>query len=340
MESIMDKPVKVTFYHRKPRAVGNYSVEFIFNYVRNRLASHIIAREAYASYESSGLWRRLYIAVEAMGRQSDVNHITGDINFVGILLNRKKTIQTILDCVLLEKTTGLKHAMLKTFWVSLPAKRAKYITAISESTKKEILKYVKCDPDKIVVIPVAISDRFQRREKAFNEKRPRILQLGTAPNKNIPRLAEALQNIDCELDIVGKHDPALENLLKDKGIRYAYSSGLSDGEILAKYEMADIIALPSVYEGFGMPILEGQAVGRPVVTSNILSMPEVAGDAACLVDPYSVDSIRQGILKVIGDVAYREELVRKGFENVKRFDARAIALQYLDLYRKVASDRH
>jgi glycosyltransferase involved in cell wall biosynthesis len=316
--------------------VGNYSVEFIFKDVRNRLRPYVTAKEAYATYESTGLWHRLYICLEALGRQSEVNHITGDINFIGILLRRKKTIQTILDCVALEKTTGIRHAILKTFWISLPVKRAKYVTAISESTKKEILKHVNCDPAKIVVIPVAISERFTPREKAFNERRPRILQLGTAPNKNIPCLAEALQGIECDLDIIGKHDPELERVLQDKGISYHYHSGLSDEEVLKKYEMADIIALASTYEGFGMPILEGQAVGRPVITSNILSMPEVAGDAACLVDPYDAGSIRQGILKIIHDAAYREDLVRRGYQNVKRFDPQAIALQYFDLYKKVA----
>jgi glycosyltransferase involved in cell wall biosynthesis len=276
------------------------------------------------------------MCLEAVGRQSDVNHITGDINFLGILLSSRKTIQTILDCVAMERTTGIRQAIFKTFWITLPVRRAKYITAISESTKREILKYVNCDPEKIVVIPVAISERFTPRPKAFNVTRPRILQLGTAPNKNIPRLAEALQGIECDLDIVGKFDPELEKILQQKGISYQYHSGLSDEEVLKKYEMADIIALASTYEGFGMPILEGQAVGRPVITSNISSMPEVAGDAACLVDPYDAASIRQGILKIIQDANYRDELVRKGFENVKRFDPQAIALQYLDLYRKVA----
>jgi len=86
-----------------------------------------------------------------------------------------------------------------------------------------------------------------------------------------------------------------------------------------------------------MPILEAQAVGRPVITSNILSMPEVAGDAACLVDPFDVSAIREGILKIIQDGSYREELIRKGQMNIRRFDPEKIALQYLDLYKKVAN---
>ncbi|HMH23199.1 MAG TPA: glycosyltransferase family 1 protein [Puia sp.] len=330
-------PVLVTFFHRKPRGVGNYSVEFIFRDVRQRLSAYIEAKEAFSTYESSGVFKRLYNGLEAIGRQGEVNHVTGDINYLGIFLGRKKTIQTILDCVHLSSSTGIRHAVIKLIWVSIPVRRARYVTAISESTKKEILKYVSCDPEKIVVIPVAISERFTHKQRDFNTACPRVLQLGTAPNKNIPRLAEALKGIPCKLDIVGKHDPQLEELLKTAGIDYEYSWGLSEDEILKKYETADIVSLTSTYEGFGMPILEAQATGRPVITSNILSMPEVAGDAACLVDPFDVSAIRSGILKIIQDGAYREELVRKGQENIGRFDPQKIALQYLDLYKKIAN---
>jgi glycosyltransferase involved in cell wall biosynthesis len=332
-----NSPIDITFFHRKPRGVGNYSVEFIFRDVRDRLAGSIRAKEAFSHYESSGIFKRLYNCIEAAGRQGAVNHITGDINYIGVFLHKRKTIQTILDCVHLSSSSGIKHAVIKLIWVTIPVKRAKYVTAISESTKKEILKYVSCDPGKIIVIPVAISDRFTPKQKAFDADCPRILQLGTAPNKNIPRLAEALQGIPCILDIVGRKVPELEELLKEKGIRYEYSWGLSDDEILKKYETADIISLVSTYEGFGMPILEAQAVGRPVISSNILSMPEVAGDAACLVDPYDVSAIREGILKIIKEDAYREDLVRKGQVNIKRFDPEKIALQYLDLYKKIAN---
>jgi len=84
-----------------------------------------------------------------------------------------------------------------------------------------------------------------------------------------------------------------------------------------------------------MPIIEAQAVGRVVITSNISSMPEVAGEAACLVDPYSVDSIRNGFIKLIQDEAYRNELISKGFINSKRFDGQLIANKYLDIYKEL-----
>src|SRR5689334_2741869 len=175
-----------TFFQRKSRSVGNYSVEFIFDDVRKRLAGMISARTFYSKYESNGLFKRLYNCFEAASNQSDVNHVTGDINYIGLLLNKKKTIHTILDCVFMTATSGIKQKVLKLFWLTIPVKRSRYITAISEATKKEIIRYTGCDEQKIKVIYVAISERFQRVDKAFNKEKPIILQIGTAPNKNLP----------------------------------------------------------------------------------------------------------------------------------------------------------
>lgn len=332
----VNKP-DVAFFLRKPRQVGNYSVEFIFEDVKERLKEKMQAFTFYSTYESTGLFKRLYNCIEAARRQKTVNHVTGDINYIGLLLSKKRTVHTILDCVFLNSTSGIKHKILKLFWLTIPLNRSAYVTAISQATKEEILKYKKNYPaDKIVVIPVAISDKFKRKDKPFNKSKPVILQVGAAHNKNIPRLIEALKGIECELHIVGKHNEEYEALLKQANIDYVYKWGLSDEEMIRKYEEADLLAFVSTYEGFGMPILEANAVGRPVVTANILSMPEVAADAACLVDPYDVSAIRQGIMKVINDDNYRNTLVQKGFDNIRRFDPALIADEYLALYKKVA----
>lgn len=331
----MKKP-GVAFFHRKPRNVGNYSVEYIFEDVRKRLQDKIDAQVVVSPYESNGLFKRLYNCFDAWKKQSDVNHITGDVNYLGIFLRRRKTIQTILDCVHLNTSQGIKYAVLKLFWLSLPEKRARFLTAISESTKREILKHHPCDPEKIVVIPVAISPDFIAKEKPFNKQKPRILQVGTAPNKNIPRLIEALAGLPCVLNIVGKKNDAYEALLQQHQVEYIYESGLSAEEMVRRYEMADIVSLVSDYEGFGMPILEAQAVGRAVITSSVYSMPEVAGDAAVIVDPSDTAAIRNGIKKIIEDDAFREDMKLRGFENVKRFDPDSIALQYFALYQKIA----
>lgn len=330
------RPIQVTYFQRKPYAVGNYSVEAIFEDVRTRLAGFIRPTVSIGSFVSRGLLRRLYLCVEAMFRQGEINHVTGDINFVGVLLPKRRTIQTILDCVCVARSSGLKRIVLRLFWVALPVRRCAVVTAISEATRQEVLKLVPdCPPEKIVVVPVAISPRFKPCPRSFDTEHPRILQIGTAPNKNVARLIEAVHGVPCRLDIIGGHVPQYEALLRTLGIHYTYRWHLSDEELLRAYQDADIVAFVSTYEGFGMPILEAQAVGRPVITSDLLSMPEVAGGAACLVNPYDTKSIRAGLERIIRDRGYREDLVNRGYRNVLRFDPEEIAKAYLNIYRRL-----
>ena len=101
-----------------------------------------------------------------------------------------------------------------------------------------------------------------------------------------------------------------------------------------------MLVFASTYEGFGMPIVEANAVGRAVVAGNVCSTPEVASDAACLVDPFQVDSIRRGIQRVIQHRTYRETLIRNGLYNARRFTAKAIASQYLQIYLEVYDESH
>jgi glycosyltransferase involved in cell wall biosynthesis len=107
--------------------------------------------------------------------------------------------------------------------------------------------------------------------------------------------------------------------------------------LLKDMKRQTLLALISTYEGFGMPILEAQAVGRAVITSNIYSMPEVAGDAAVLVDPFDILEMKTGLERIINDDKFRNEMIQRGFQNIKRFDADRIAKQYFELYKKIIS---
>lgn len=329
-------PIQVAYFQRKPRAAGNYSVEILFDQLRDSLAERIEPSIYVSRYVSSGLFYRFYNVLEAWARQGQVNHITGDVNYLGILMRKRSCIQTVLDCVHLENATGLKYWLLNWLWLRLPEKRCRYITAISEYTKQQILKHVQCDPKKIKVIHVALPHGFQRHDKPFNTTQPRILQLGTAPNKNVPKLIEALSGLSVHLDLIGGHNELYEQQLRESGLSYTYRTNLSEAEIREAYHAADIVSLVSTYEGFGLPIVEGQAVGRSVIAGNVASMPEVAGDGACLVDPHEVAAIRNGISRIINEPEYRNSLIERGFENVKRFDPQTIANQYMDLYLDVA----
>jgi len=114
---------------------------------------------------------------------------------------------------------------------------------------------------------------------------------------------------------------------------------LTDDDLTEAYRRCDMLVFASLYEGFGLPILEAQATGRPVITSSFGAMKEAAGEGALFVDPYSVEAIRDAVLRVKNEPGLREELVRKGRENVEKFRAESVALKYAEIYRGLARDR-
>lgn len=330
--------IKVVFFQRKKHPFGNFSLEFIFEDVRARLSTKILAVKKESFFASTGFFPRLFNILEASFFQTDVNHITGDIHYISFLLKKNKTILTILDCGFLNIEESIKKRVLKFFWLTMPISRVKYITTISEASKKDILKHSDCNPDKIKVIPVAVSSIYQPYPNSFNKVKPRLLQIGIAPNKNIPRLVEAIKNIPCHLVIIGKINDSLIAQLEEHSISYENQYNLPLESLYEEYKKCDILTFVSTFEGFGMPIIEANCVERPVITGNITSMPEIAGNAACVVDPFDVSAIRTGILKIIQDDSYRNQLIENGRLNKNRYSADAIADMYFELYQKVYTE--
>lgn len=328
--------IQVTFFQRK-RRISSYSVEFIFEDVRDRLSGVIASRLRVAPFLSNGVFRRLAIMLDAKLHEGQVNHVTGDVNFACLLLSRARTVLTILDCGDVASRRGLAAWLLRQLWFIWPAWHAAIITTISEASRDDILRMTGCAPEKVVVIPVAVSDVFRFRPKEHLSSPPRLLQVGTSPNKNLHRVAAALRGVDCALSVVGELTADQRQCLHSAGIRYHNFVGLSREDLFHQYELCDILVFASLYEGFGMPIVEAQSVGRAVVTSNRSSMPEVAGAGAHFVDPTDVSSIRDGILWVLQNQDYRRNLIHKGQLNAARFHAQSIANRYLDIYERIAA---
>lgn len=328
--------VKVTFFQRRHRIGHDFSLESIFADIRCRLAKKIDSDVKISKFHNNGPLTKIYNIFEAALRQSgNINHITGELHFLDLFMKKETVILTVLDCGMVAKKKGIARYLVKWLYLKLPVRSAKIVTAISEATKQEILEYTKCEPSKISVIPVAVELIYQPFPKAFNSTRPDILQVGTPYNKNIGRLIESLRGLDCRLTIVGKLSSEHVDALNSNKIDYRNFYNLAADEMLERYKECDILAFVSTFEGFGMPIVEANSVERVVITSNISSMPEVAGDAACLVDPYDVNDIRNGILRLINDEAYRNELIDNGRKNKLRFDPEKISNSYLDLYRRL-----
>lgn len=335
-DSTIDR-IKVVYFQRRPRPNFSFSLEYIFEDVRNKLKDKIIAEIKISKFFNDGYLTKFYNIVEAACRQGNsVNHITGEMHFLDLLMKKKTVLLTVLDCGMMQRKTGIAKYIVKYLYLTWPIKRSNYVTAISEITKQEIIVYTKCDPNKIIIVPVAVDAIYQPAPKEFNSLQPSILHIGTGPNKNLIRLIEALQGLNCKLEIVGKLNQEQIDALIKNNISYHVESGISQERMLEKYKACDILSFISTFEGFGMPIVEANCVERVVITSNMSSMPEVAGNAACLVDPYSVNDIRQGVIKLIDNKNYRRELINNGRINKLRFDSEKIAELYLSLYKKIA----
>jgi glycosyltransferase involved in cell wall biosynthesis len=325
--------MQVTYFHRKPRPNANFSIEGVFEGVRRELAGQIDARVCVAPCLSNGVLRRLWIAWHARRHQGEINHVTGDTNFTAILLDGQRTVLTNHDCGYLHYSRGWRRWLLRKFWLEFPVRRVAAVTTVSNQIKQEIIRYTGCHPEKVHVIPNASSPAFKPAPKQFDSARPRILQVGTSRNKNLSRLIEAVDGLTCTLVAVGPLDRRMLMRLRERRIDFENYVDLSLPALVHQYELCDLVVFTSLYEGFGVPILEAQSIGRPIVTSDLPPMSEIAGDGAALVSPLDANDIRAAIIRICTDSSYRQQLISAGCENVQRFTPRRVAEQYYGLYK-------
>jgi glycosyltransferase involved in cell wall biosynthesis len=327
----------VVYVERRP--FGSRSIERVFRQIANDLPegfSHSICNVPFGNGVAAVIRNLLFFKRPA----ADIYHITGDVHYMALRLPPDRTVLTIHDLIFLHRRSGLRRWVLKKLYLDLPLRRLKYVTAVSKATKDEIVREAGVDPANIFVIDDPLMSPFDDVQPArgFNGERPRILHIGTAENKNLGNLIAALRGLRCTLKIIGSPDRSLTKLARAAGVEVETADDLKAEQMLDEYRRSDIIAFCSTYEGFGLPIIEAQALGRPVVTSDLPPMRDVAGTGAELVDPHDPASIRAGILRVIDNSEHRQSLINAGLENVKRFDARTIAEKYAEVYAQVVED--
>ena len=288
--------------------------------------------------------------------KADLYHFMGYIVPYSV---KGKVILTIYDLVveLFPDTMEEKNRELLQKEMYRSIRRADHIITISNSVKLELINILGLDEENIDVVSpgvdykvfntkVADKEKWGIKQK-YNLPDEYILYLGTLePRKNICTLLEAFANLKKEkkiiekLVIAGKKGWNYENIYKiihENNIEdeVIFTGYVNENEKPAIYQMAKLFVFPSIYEGFGIPVLEAMASGIPVVVSNSSSLPEVVGDAGILVDPQRVEDIEISIYKILNDKKLRIELTEKGLKQSKKFTWENSANKLCNIYCKV-----
>ena len=224
------------------------------------------------------------------------------------------------------------------------------VLAVSETTKRDLVKLLNVAPEKVEVVYNGVSERFRRLDRVPESVRLRyrlperfLLFVGTVePRKNLTRLIKAFdaaaRTIPHALVIVGAkgwktapmYRAITESPFRD---RILFTGYVDDDDLPALYNLADALVYPSLYEGFGIPVVEAMACGTPVMTSNGSALAEIADGAAVLVDPLDVGRMGEAIERVVGDEGLRADLRAKGFERARRFSWDVAASQVVACFQ-------
>jgi glycosyltransferase involved in cell wall biosynthesis len=282
-------------------------------------------------------------------------------HYVLPLLSRTPSVVTIHDCIHLLFPEYLPNRMAwryARFMMGSAIRRSASILTVSEASRADILRfYPEADPERIHVVPNAIDpalledpgeeETARIRERYQIHGRFLLYAGNIKPHKNLERLIAAFGKLkrqsgmaDLKLLIIGDEITRYGSLrrgVEAAGVRQdvRFFGFVPDRTLAGLYRLASVFVFPSLYEGFGLPPLEAMACGTPVVTSRISSLPEVAGDAALLVDPYSVEDIARGISKVLENPEVAANLVRRGHLRARRYSWERSVRAIHDVYMRI-----
>lgn len=326
--------IRVLYIYRNSKM--GISIGKVFQSIEREMKKYCEVESIYLpadNYKPLGIYKNVrFLKRYLKGKEFDLIHITGTEHYLLPFLRKYNTIITVHDLGFLTylRLSPFRRLWKKILWIKT-LRYARKVIFISNKSLKEVEAFTGEDA-RYNVIYNPVDKTFQFKGKKPNLKCPTILHIGTKPNKNLKACIIALKNFNCKLRIIGRLTDSQKYLLKNSGIKYSNAYNLTDQEIIDEYYHCDIVSFVSLYEGFGMPIIEGQSIGRVVVTSDIPPMNEVASNSAVLVNPYDIESIKRGYEIALSKYGYYEKL---GLENVKRFNLDNITRQYYSLYKNL-----
>lgn len=303
------------------------------------------------------LWFRAHLPlpIEAFIGRVKLYHAT-DFTLPPVLPDTR-TILTVHDLSFVRSPETLPPPLIKYLNHAVPysVRRAHHVLADSQATKDDLIELYGTPEEKITVLLSGVDSHFRPIEdaqtlQAVREKykipdQPYIFSIGTVqPRKNYPRLVEALHHLGREFSqvtlVIAGGKGWLNNTLYETIQRLGMEKRVhligfaDDTDIPALYSGATVTAYPSLYEGFGFPIVESMACGTPVLTSNVSSMPEVAGDAAVMVNPYDVEALSHRLRVLLTDTSLRETLTLRGFQQAQKFTWEKAAQELKAIYER------
>jgi len=364
--------INATFAHENPTGLGVYTYELVRELLKAECGFDFIvytsSRELKNLYPNRVTWVTPYTSPD-FGLKGHLMRLLWQQTILpfklrmqkasllystvpeGILSLHQKQIITVHDILPIKYPESCPR-MKYYFYYSLPTllNNSQAIICDSENTKKDIIAYYGIKDKPIYVIYAGFNrKRFYPRENGTVQKqyglKNYLLYIGDLrPYKNLERSLEAFARLNLKefkFVIGGKKDPRFypkvekkmdELFLKDRVVFLDY---VPEENLPHLYSEAAAFVFPSLYEGFGLPPLEAMACGCPVVVSNAASLPEICGDAAYYVDPYNVESIAEGIYRVLTDEVLRSNLIEKGLERAKLFSWEKSAKEHLKVFEEV-----
>lgn len=359
------------FFHNNT-GLGNYSRDLIrilaqyfpenqyvlYNPKQKSNYSYLVRNPSLSEKTPKGFWRSFKSLWRLFGQKNQIRKDKLDI-FHGLsgeipieLPKNVKSVVTIHDLIFMRypKLYSFFDRKIHFLKFRYAAKKADCVIAISEQTKQDIVRYLKINPKKIKVVYQGCSDVFKQNfsseekesvRKKLNLPDKFVLNVGTIEErKNALTIVKAIRNLDIKLVLVGRkttYYQQVENYVQQNDLHHKiiHLKGISKEELAIVYQLSTVMVYPSVFEGFGIPIIEALFSKTPVITTNSGVFPEAGGAGSLYINPSDEKELQQKIAYLLNNPEKRKEMSEKGFEYAQKFTDENIAKQLDLIYKNV-----